>query len=76
MMFTEIRSEKTSPKPQQEVVWVVACDVSQRVGVLKKAQLRRLLGQYPRNLHVDPDMILGVSLALGRWRRRTFRVRV
>ena len=36
------------PKPYQAVVWVVACDVSQRVGFLKKAQLRWLLGQHPR----------------------------
>ena len=29
---------------------MIACDVSQRVGILRKTQLRLLLGQHPRGL--------------------------
>ena len=50
-MLLEILSRwelRAWPKPSQEVIRVVASDVSHLLGVLKKAQLRWLLGQHLR----------------------------
>ena len=54
---------------QQEVIRVVACDVSQRVGVLKKGQFGWLLGQHQRSSLCAGYAAIHRSLEVG-WRHR------